>query len=139
MGRFLAILIMVLFTTCTTKISKENIGLLQGYWEIKKVTLSDGVIKEYKANTTIDYIEISGSKGFRKKLNPKLDGSYVTTDDAALFTLKEREKIFIMHYKNDLSEWEEQILTLSQDSFSVLNQEGTTYFYERYEPINTSR
>ena len=128
----------LLFIGCSNSISKEDLNLLNGYWEIEKVTFANGDSKEFKVSTTIDYIEIKTSKGFRKKMQPKFDGSYATSNDAEPFSIIEKESSYEFHYKNGLSEWTEKITSLSQNNFSVINKDTITYSYKRFQPITTT-
>ncbi|MDT0622727.1 hypothetical protein [Croceitalea vernalis] len=75
-------------------------------------------------------------KGFKKKVQPKFDGSYVISNDTEFFTIFEKDGSLIISFENDLSSWEEQIITLEEDFFSIVNQDNITYSYKRYEPIN---
>ncbi len=129
-------LISLLFISCKQEVSWDDIHHLNGYWEIDKVSFPDGTEKSYAINTTIDYIEVAGKEGFRKKVQPTLKGTFDTSDDAESFTLLERNGGISMHYKNELSEWEEKISSLEQDRFSTTNQEQVTYHYKRFTPIN---
>ncbi|WP_281542902.1 hypothetical protein [Maribacter aestuarii] len=112
--------------------------LLNGYWEISEVEFPDGNTKEYKINSNVDYFQLEGLKGFRKKVNPKFDGSFETSDDAEPFTILEENEVFTIRYKNNLSSWQEIIVSLSNENFSLKNEEGTIYHYKRFEPINVS-
>lgn len=130
------VLFLFLITACSQKVTKEQLSLLNGYWEIEKVTLPDGQKKEYKVNETIDFIEVKDSKGFRKKVNPTFEGTYITSDDAELFTIFQKGDEFIIQYKTDSSEWTETLKTVTKDNFSVTGEDNFTYFYKRYVPIN---
>lgn len=121
---------------CRDKIEKSDLNLITGYWEIEKVTLPDGSKKEYPVNTSIDYMEVNGLKGFRKKVQPKFNGTYDTSNDAELFTIYERDGVFIMNYKTELSEWQEKIVSLSENNLSLSSEDNITYHYKRFEPIN---
>lgn len=121
---------------CRDKIKKSDLNLITGYWEIEKVTLPDGSKKEYPVNTSIDYMEVNGLKGFRKKVQPKFNGTYDTSNDAELFTIYERDGVFIMNYKTELSEWQEKIVSLSENNLSLSSEDNITYHYKRFEPIN---
>lgn len=123
------------FVACQSEVSKEDLKQLNGYWEIKTVVFPDGTTKEYKSSSTVDYFEIENLKGFRKKVQPKLNGTYDTSNDAELFTIVKKERGFQMVYKNELSEWSETLLSLHETSFSVVNKEGVRYDYNRFEPI----
>lgn len=135
MKRFALIGFCIFFLGCTNRISKEDLELLNGYWEIDKVVFSDGNTKEYNVNTSIDFIEWKDGKGFRKKVQPSLNGTYQTSDDAEAFVITEVDGNFLVNYKNELSEWSEQLVQLSSTTFSVVNEEGVRYVYNRFEGI----
>lgn len=136
MKQFVSFGIIFLLIGCSNPVSKEELQYLNGYWEIEEVIFPNGEKKEFKVSTTIDYIEIDSLKGFRKKMQPKFDGSYTTSNDAELFTIVEKDGDFEFYYKNGLSEWTEKITFLSQSNFSVINQDTVTYSYKRFQPIN---
>ena len=48
--------------------------------KLKKVVLPDGEKKEYKINRNNRFFKIEADKGFRKKVMPQLDGTYLTND-----------------------------------------------------------
>ncbi|MGB5819351.1 MAG: hypothetical protein WBG90_07680 [Saonia sp.] len=121
---------------CAKKVSEKDLNYLNGYWEIEKVTFSDGSHKEYKVNANVDYIAIDDFKGFRKKVQPKFDGTYTASDDATLFIIRESGGEFNIYYKNDRNDWKERIASISQNNFSVINEENIRYSYKRYQPIN---
>ena len=125
-----------LFLGCSSGVSKDDLKLLDGYWEITRVTLPNGTVKEYKVNTNVDYISTDGKKGYRKKMQPKLDGTYETSDDAEAFVITQNENSFSIDYKTELSEWSETLVDLDDATFSVKNQEGIQYDYKRFEPIS---
>ena len=131
--------IFLMLVACQNKISQEELTLLNGYWEIEKVTLANGQTKEYKVNTTVDYIELKELSGYRKKVYPKFDGTFDTSNDAEQFTIIVQQDRFEMHYKSELSEWVEVLKSLNGNSFSVTNTENITYYYKRFEPINVDK
>ena len=131
--------IFLMLVACQNKVSREELTLLKGYWEIEKVTLANGQTKEYKVNTTVDYIEVKELSGYRKKVYPKFDGTFDTSNDAEQFTIIEHQDRFEIHYKSELSEWVEALKSLDENSFSVTNTENITYYYKRFEPINVNK
>jgi len=135
--------ILFLFLTfgCTSSVSEESLDSLNGYWEIEKVIFPDGSTKDYDVNTSIDYILVEDKKGYRKKVQPKFNGTYDTSNDADLFTILEREGLFTINYsskKNDglVAQRSEELVNISENKFSVRNADGLTYDYKRFEPIN---
>lgn len=122
---------------CQNKVSKLDLPHLNGYWEIERVTFPDGSKKEYAVSTNIDYIQVNNNnEGFRKKVRPNFNGTYVTSNDAELFTISENEGIFSLNYKTDLSEWHEKITSLSENSFTVISEENIKYHYKKFKPID---
>jgi len=128
-----------IFFGCSSGVSKEKLPQLNGYWEIMQVVFPDGNSKEYKVSITVDYIQLEGLEGFRKKVSPKFDGTYETSDDSETFVILENEDGFTMNYKTDLSEWSEKLVALNEEAFSVVNAEGLRYDYKRFEPITIEK
>lgn len=121
---------------CQNIVAKSDLHFLNGYWEIEKVTFPDGSKKEYAVSSSIDYIEVKNYEGFRKKVQPNFNGTYVTSNDTELFTISENEGIFSLNYTTDLSEWHEKIVSLSKNRFTVISEENIKYHYKKFEPID---
>ena len=135
--RFSCFLILTLIIiSCEKKPEAADLPHLNGYWEITKVVFTDGASKEYNISTTIDFIHYEDSEGYRKKVQPKLDGTYTTSNDAEYFKIDLKNDTFIMRYKNDLSQWEERIAKLNEDQLVVVNAEGIAYHYKRFISIS---
>ena len=81
------VFVILLLFGCSSKVDQASLPLLNGYWEIEKVVFPDGSTKSYEVNASIDFIEIDGQKGFRKKMQPQFDGTFTTSDDAEQFTV----------------------------------------------------
>lgn len=139
MRYLLYIFSVILFFGCTSKVTQEDITHLNGYWEIEQVTFPNGKTKEFTVNPTVDYIELEGLKGFRKKMQPKFNGSFTTSNDAEPFLIEEANGQFEFHYKNEMSEWKEVIKSISKDNFSVTNQDTLTYTYKRFKSIQLTK
>ncbi|MFP4846461.1 hypothetical protein [Winogradskyella sp. PE311] len=129
------ILLSILVFNCskTANISTDDIN---GYWEIEKVTLSNGTEKEYKYNETIDFIKINDSLiGFRKKLKPGINDTYFTSDDAEKLHIKRENDSVNMYYSTLYSEWKETVLEVSAEHLKVITKNKDVYLYKRYTPI----
>lgn len=124
----------VLFS-CTS-VSEDKLDLINGYWEIDRVEFPNGGEKQYRMSTDVDFIQLEGLKGFRKKMKPRFDGNFETSDDAEPFEIKMNEEIYSLVYKNKLSEWSETLTAISKDNFSIKNEDGVLYHYKRFEPIS---
>ncbi len=131
------VLIILFLSACKKEIAREDIGLLDGYWEIERAEGPDGQSRSYRINTTVDYLQLEGLEGFRKKVQPQADGSFLTSDDATTFEIRQKDNRYFMVYLVDGMEWSEQLLKLDSMSFSVLNEEHITYHYKRYQSLLT--
>lgn len=132
---FWPIVTLFLFVGCSSKVDPEALPHLNGYWEIEKVVFPDGSSKTYEVNTSIDFIQIKGNEGFRKKMQPQFDGTYRTSNDAEQFAVNTEGNSLIMQYSNADNRWEEVLISVSEHHFAVRNESGVTYHYKRYEPL----
>ncbi|WP_423998705.1 lipocalin family protein [Maribacter sp. IgM3_T14_3] len=139
MMKKLLILSFLILASCSSKVDKNQLHLLNGYWEIKEVTFKDGAKKEYSINSTVDYIQLDFLTGFRKKVDPKFNGTFETSNDAEPFRIRISHDSIFMSYNNNSNTWEEVLTKLSEESFSVKNKDGLIYQYNRFEPINITR
>ncbi|MCE2611643.1 hypothetical protein LVD13_01580 [Flavobacteriaceae bacterium D16] len=135
MKAFCSVVALLLFVGCISKVDPASLPLLNGYWEIEKVVFPDGNTKTYEVNTSIDFIEINGKEGFRKKMQPQFNGTYNTSNDAEQFTILSGKNALIIKYSNAEISWEETLLSLSEERFEVISETGVTYHYKRYKPL----
>nr|WP_262921521.1 lipocalin family protein [Psychroserpens algicola] len=114
-----------------------HIPHIAGYWEIEKVTLNDGSIKEYTFNDTIDYIQITDSmSGLRKKLKPNLMGTFETSKSMEIFSMSIENDSLYMHYKTPYANWKETVLKADETQLIILNTNKDMYLYKRYKPLD---
>lgn len=137
--RIVAGMLVFLFLGCTSRPSEDDLKNLNGYWEIEKVTFPEGQVKEFSTSTTIDYFELKGLEGFRKKVQPKLDGTFETSNDAEPFIIIFNESRLEIQYRNEKSEWTERIMNIDEETFSVINEDTLTYTYKRFQPIEVTK
>jgi hypothetical protein len=131
MKKIILFLVFGLFLSCKQSISESDLQNLNGYWEIEKVELPDGEKKEYKVNETIDFFKIIDKKGFRSKVMPQIDGTYLTNDlkEDVVVVLKDGDAT--IQYKTNYANWNEEIIELSTDKLVVKNQQDLEYHYKR--------
>ena len=131
MKKIILFLVFGLFLSCKQSISESDLQNLNGYWEIEKVELPDGDKKEYKVNETIDFFKITDKKGFRSKVMPQIDGTYLTNDlkEDVVVVLKDGDAT--IQYQTNYANWNEEIIELSKDKLVVKNQQDLEYHYKR--------
>ncbi|MBE9576275.1 lipocalin family protein [Flavobacterium proteolyticum] len=131
MKRILLLIVLVSVLSCKQKITEADLSNLNGYWEIEKVELPDGDKKEYKVNETIDFFKIEANKGFRKKVMPQLDGTYLTNDIQEDVVVVVKDGDALLQYKTKYASWKEEIIELTKDKLVVKNQQEIEYYYKR--------
>lgn len=130
------IIILFVFFSCSQNTS-SYLQHINGYWEIEKVELYDGTEKVYKYNETIDYIEINDSlKGFRKKLRPVFNNTYVATQDAKGLTAKIENDSLNLYYKTPYASWKETVLLANENQLQVINANKDVYIYKRFKGLD---
>ncbi|MFC7357507.1 hypothetical protein ACFQO1_07395 [Jejudonia soesokkakensis] len=132
-SKLLTLLLITFLVSCSTRDFQKEIEHLDGYWQIERVIFPDGTEKEFSISTTIDYIEVEESnKGFRKKVNPKLDGSFVTSDSEEFFTIETSENELLLHYTTEFDTWTETILSSEENKLVIKNRDDKVYHYKRF-------
>lgn len=136
MKKFFGIALLLL-TSCAEKVTQESLALLNGYWEIKEVSFPDGQTKEYAINPTVDYYFLQEMAGYKKKVKPRMDGTFTITDDSEEFEIHSNKEKFWISYSNNLSSREEQLIEISNNKMVLKDKDGLTYTYGRYNPDKT--
>ena len=133
---YFIILVSILISSCSQSIKKQDLSKLNGYWEIQKVVLDDGTKKDYSVNETIDFFEFKDNVGFRKKVTPQLDGTYLVNNQYEKISISEKENDFFINYSTQYTKFKEQIVEI-QDSVLVLkNEQNVEYHYKKPIPFS---
>jgi hypothetical protein len=111
---------------------------LGGYWVIEKVEMPDGSERQFQMSTTIDFIEVTGDSGVRKKVQPKLDGSFITSESAERFKLKIENDSLNVYYNTPYDSWKESILKARDSLLVVRNKDGKIYTYAKFKGFSLS-
>ena len=129
-------LLSFLFLSCKPSVNEADLIKINGYWEIQKVELPQGGKKEYKVNETIDFFSLKNNSGFRQKVMPQLDGTYLTNDIKEDIKVSNKDGVFYINYTTTYGKWNEEILEI-QDSVLVLkNKDNLEYHYKRQVPFS---
>jgi hypothetical protein len=126
----------ILLISCKQSITATDIAKINGYWEIQKVKLPEGGKKEYKVNETIDFFKVNNYKGFRQKVMPQLDGTYLTNNLKENIIISNEDGGFFINYSTNYGKWKEEIIEI-KDSILVLKNTGNLeYHYKRQIPFS---
>ena len=131
-----ALLFLSVLSACHPKVSKEDVSKINGYWEIEKVILADGIEKDYKINTMYDYIQITNNTGFRKKVTPQFNGKFLVDNlSEEVEVVFESDKVYLK-YKTSYAKWKEELKSISDKEMVLVNEEKNEYHYKKTETLN---
>lgn len=128
---------LLLLWSCDFLEPEEKIENLNGYWEIKKADLPKGISKEFRFSELVDYIQVSGKEGFRKKVRPQLGGTFITSEDRENFTVRVENDSINLYYTTPYNSWKETLLSSEEEELKILNPDGIIYTYRRFTPYST--
>ena len=131
------ILILITCLGCSEKkVLAEDLHFLNGYWQIQEVKMQDGSSRTYGPASVIDYIVLKENKGYKKKVQPRIDGTYQVSKDQEPLEIHSSDSGFSIVYQNQLSSWQDRLVSLDSTQYSIINEDGITYTYIRYQPIS---
>lgn len=135
MKKIVLFLVFSLLVSCKQSITEADLQNLNGYWEIEKVMLPDGEKKEYKINETVDFFKVEDKNGFRKKVMPQVDGTYLTNDSEEDITIFVKGGDATIRYKTNYANWDESIIKLTAEKLVLKNKQELEYHYKRPVPF----
>ena len=103
---------------------------LSGYWEIAYVEQNGEQFIPKVGQPLYDFYYFDQTEGIRKKVAPKFDGSYQTSDDQTSFELQQKEGRYLLQFKTPWDTWSEQIVYLDSTKL-VLFHLNYNYHYIR--------
>ena len=131
------LIVLLLFISCQQKIQPEDISKINGYWEIEKVVFDQGDDKEYGINESYDYFQIDkNNAGFRKKVMPQLDGSFMVNDTYENLKIRFEDDKAFLDYSTPYTKWSEELIVVSDKELVLINTEKKEYHYKKAESIN---
>ena len=126
--KYIVLLCLGMLLSCGNQDPSGQIQYLDGYWSIEKVKLKDGTEKNFSINSTIDFIEVNGESGIRKKVQPRLDGTFRTSNVAERFDIKIENDSLHLYYITPYDSWKETVIKEKDSSLVVLNRDGKLSF-----------
>ena len=113
----------------------KNLQYLNGYWEISSVSIEGKEVKNYPFSGTIDYFILVENNGFRKKVMPKIDGSFdITMHEIEFIIEMKKNDIYLVYGKG--KNFVESIVKLDSTKMILKNIDGFFYEYKKFYPNN---
>ena len=111
-----------------------NLDLINGYWEIVSVSKNNEFVKEYPFSNAVDFFIIDSlNKGYRKKIKPKINGSFEITLHEIPISIKNNNNFYEIKYYSTGNQYVETISKLDQNRLVIKNSEGIIFSYKRFE------
>ena len=111
-----------------------NLDLINGYWEIVSVSKNNEFIKEYPFSNAVDFFIIDSlNNGYRKKIKPKINGSFEITLHEIPISIKNSNNFYEIKYYSTGNQYTETISKLDQNRLVIKNSEGIIFSYKRFE------
>jgi hypothetical protein len=111
-----------------------NLDLINGYWEIVSVSKNNEFIKEYPFSNAVDFFIIDSlNNGYRKKIKPKINGSFEITLHEIPISIKNSNYFYEIKYYSTGNQYTETISKLDQNRLVIKNSEGIIFSYKRFE------
>ena len=107
-----------------------QIEFLLGYWEVDFVEREGEQFRPKIGQPLYDYYHIKNKKGIRKKVAPKFDGNFQTSEDETPFDLELDQGKTFLHFKTLWDSWSEQIVYLDSTKLILFHQKSN-YHYKR--------
>ena len=113
----------------------KNLQYLNGYWEISSVSIEGKEVKNYPFSGTIDYFILGENNGYRKKVKPKIDGSFdITMHEIEFIIEMKKNDIYLVYGKG--KNFVESLVKLDSTKMILKNMDGFFYEYKRFFPNN---
>lgn len=111
-----------------------NLDLINGYWEIVSVSKNNEFVKEYPFSNAVDFFIIDSlNNGYRKKIKPKINGSFEITLHEIPISIKNSNNFYEIKYYSTGNQYIETISKLDQNRLVIKNSEGIIFSYKRFE------
>lgn len=131
MVRFVFIGLLLFIFGCNNEIKSSDLALISGYWKIDYITHKDETFQPKGALKLLDFYEINGKIGIRKKVQPRWDNKFLVTEDLNKFKIIFESNRHYLSFETAWDEWREEIVKLNDDQLILQHQEKR-YHYIRY-------
>jgi hypothetical protein len=125
-----------LSVSCKDRVTEEAICKINGYWEIKEVIIPGQETKQYKINENIDYFQLKNLTGFRKKVAPQLDGTFLVNNASEQIKIIDSNAVFYIQYQTKYNNWKEEIIEVTDSVLVLKNKQNLEYHYKRFIPFS---
>ena len=116
---------------CKNQITPSDLKLLNGYWSIDYIAHKDQIFYPKGTVKLLDYYNVEGLNGIRKKVQPQLENKFLITEDLNNFKVIFRSENCYLSYETVWDQWQEKIVELSKNKL-VLEHQDKRFHYRRF-------
>ncbi|MEK9603983.1 MAG: hypothetical protein VW127_06130 [Flavobacteriaceae bacterium] len=132
MSKLVFIGLLLFIFGCENKIKPSDLALINGYWSIDYITHKDETFHPKGALKLLDFYEINGKEGIRKKVQPRWDNKFLITEDLNKFKIVFESNRYYLGFETAWDQWREEILKLNQDQLILKHQEKSYHYIRHY-------
>ena len=112
-----------LFLLSCSPTSEIQIEHLAGYWEIEFISQKGEKFVPKTSTPLYDHYQINYPEGILKKIAPRFDGSFVSSEDATPFQIEKLDKNYYLRFQSRWDEWSRKISFLNSQKLILENNE----------------
>lgn len=116
---------------CKNQITPSDLKLLNGYWNIDYIAHKDQIFYPKGTVKLLDYYNVEGLNGIRKKVQPQLENKFLVTEDLNNFKVIFRSENCYLFFETVWDQWQEKIVELSKNKL-VLEHQDKRFHYRRF-------
>ena len=116
---------------CKNQITPSDLKLLNGYWNIDFIAHKDETFYPKGTVKLLDYYNIEGLNGIRKKVQPQFENKFLITEDLNNFKVIFRSENCYLSFETVWDQWQEKIVELSTNKL-VLEHQDKIFHYRRF-------
>lgn len=131
--KFLVILVLGSFFSCSKKAPIENILPLNGYWQITKAETSEGKKIEYPVNVDYDYFELKGTSGFHKKVRWQPMDKFLVDAIQEKVSVNTENDATVLHFESKFGKRAETLKALSNSEMTISTPDQSIFYYKKVE------
>ena len=116
---------------CKKQITPIDLKLLNGYWNIDFVAHKDQTFYPKGTVKLLDYYNVEGLNGARKKVQPQFENKFLITEDLNNFKVIFKSDNCYLSFETVWDQWQEKIVELSTNKL-VLEHQDKRFHYKRF-------
>lgn len=125
------ILFILLILSCKRQLNTDDLGNLNGYWQIAKAENASGEKKEYPINEVYDFFEINGTTGIHKKVVWQPTQKFLVNDIEENIKVKNIKEDYFIEFSNRYGSHSDKLVSINNEEMILSSTENVKYYYKK--------